>query len=158
MASMVVMQKVDLSGIDLNLLTLLEALLETRNVTRAGDRLDLSQPAASRALQRLRNAFGDPLFVRTPGGLIPTPRVEELREPLERALAQRTGPPLEHRLDDADVGPEVVGHQRVRDIRFAADIFQTDLVRRQVAKQPLGRIQQLLARQLRTAAAPDLLN
>jgi len=84
---MVVMQKVDLSGIDLNLLTLLEALLETRNVTRAGDRLDLSQPAASRALQRLRNAFGDPLFVRTPGGLIPTPRVEELREPLERALA-----------------------------------------------------------------------
>jgi DNA-binding transcriptional LysR family regulator len=81
------MQKVDLSGVDLNLLTLLEALFETRNVTRAGDRLDLSQPAASRALQRLRNAFRDPLFVRTPGGLIPTPRAEHLREPLARALA-----------------------------------------------------------------------
>jgi len=81
------MQKVDLSGVDLNLLTLLEALFETRNVTRAGDRLDLSQPAASRALQRLRNAIGDPLFVRTPRGLIPTPRAEHLREPLARALA-----------------------------------------------------------------------
>src|SRR5512141_1278547 len=87
MANIVAMRQVDLSGIDLNLLTLLEALFETGSVTRAGDRLDLSQPAASRALQRLRTAFGDPLFVRAPNGLIPTPRAESLREPLVRALA-----------------------------------------------------------------------
>jgi DNA-binding transcriptional LysR family regulator len=81
------MHQVDLTGIDLNLLKLLEALLDTRNVTRAGDRLDLSQPAASRALQRLRKALGDPLFVRGPDGLTPTPHAERLQEPLGRALA-----------------------------------------------------------------------
>jgi len=81
------MHKVDLSTLDLNLLTLLEALLATRNVTRAGDSVGLSQPAASRALQRLRAAFGDPLFIRSPAGLVPTPRAVALAEPLGRALA-----------------------------------------------------------------------
>lgn len=77
----------DLRGIDLNLLALLEALFETRNITRAGDRLDLSQPAASRALGRLRHALGDPLFVRGAAGLVPTPRAESLRGSLHEALA-----------------------------------------------------------------------
>jgi DNA-binding transcriptional LysR family regulator len=81
------MHQVDLSRVDLNLLTLLEALLATGNVTRAGDRLDLSQPAASRALGRLRRMLGDPLFVRGPQGLVPTRRTLALREPLAQALA-----------------------------------------------------------------------
>src|SRR5262249_8769291 len=50
-------------------------------------RLDLSQPAASRALQRLRKTFGDPLFVRGADGLVPTPHAERLHEPLIRALS-----------------------------------------------------------------------
>jgi DNA-binding transcriptional LysR family regulator len=81
------MHQVDLAAVDLNLLKLLEALFETRNVTRAGDRLDLSQPAASRALQRLRKTLGDPLFVRGAEGLVPTPHAARLQEPLARALA-----------------------------------------------------------------------
>src|SRR5260221_8949472 len=72
---------------DLNLLTMLEALFATRSVTQAGDRLDLSQPAASRALGRLRRMLGDPLFVRGSQGLVPTRHAESLREPLARALA-----------------------------------------------------------------------
>jgi len=87
MLNIIVMHQVDLAGIDLNLLKLLEALFDTRNVTRAGDRLDLSQPAASRALARLRKTLGDPLFVRAAEGLVATPRAERLREPLSRALA-----------------------------------------------------------------------
>jgi DNA-binding transcriptional LysR family regulator len=87
MTSIIGMHQVDLSGVDLNLLTLLEALLDTRSVTRAGDRLDLSQPAASRALARLRRMLGDPLFVRGAQGLVPTRRTLALREPLAQALA-----------------------------------------------------------------------
>jgi DNA-binding transcriptional LysR family regulator len=81
------MHQVDLRGVDLNLLTLLEALFETRSVTQAGDRLDLSQPAASRALGRLRRMLGDPLFVRGADGLVPTRHAETLRAPLAQSLA-----------------------------------------------------------------------
>jgi len=87
MDSIVYMHPTDLRGVDLNLLTLLEALFETRSVTQAGDRLDLSQPAASRALGRLRRTFADPLFVRAADGLVATRRAEALRAPLAQALA-----------------------------------------------------------------------
>jgi len=80
------MHQTHLHELDLNLLTLLEALFETKSVTAAGDRLDLSQPAASRALGRLRRMLGDPLFVRGAQGLIPTRHAQSLREPLSRAL------------------------------------------------------------------------
>lgn len=77
----------DLRQIDLSGLALLEALFETRNITRAGDRVDLSQPAASRALGRLRLALRDPLFVRGSAGLVPTPRAAALQPRLREALA-----------------------------------------------------------------------
>lgn len=64
--------------LDLNLLRLLVALQRTRSVTLAGEALALSQPAASNALARLRQHFDDPLYVRTPAGLVPTPRAEQL--------------------------------------------------------------------------------
>lgn len=80
------MQKSDLRDFDLNLLVALEALLEEKNVTRAAERLGLSQPAMSRALGRLRKGLGDPLLVRVPDGLAPTERAIALREPLARAL------------------------------------------------------------------------
>jgi len=66
------------AGLDLNLLVYLEAVLEERNVTRAGERLRVSQPAVSQALSRLRKHFDDPLLVRTG-------RVSELT-PLARSL------------------------------------------------------------------------
>ncbi len=72
---------------DLNLLVAFEALHRERNVTRAGRRLGLSQPATSAVLARLRAAFDDELFVRTPRGLEPTARAEALAGPIARALA-----------------------------------------------------------------------
>lgn len=75
-----------LAGIDLNLLTSLEALLEEQNVSRAARRLGVTQPAASHALNRLRELLGDPLLVRTPAGMQPTPRALELRPAVRAAL------------------------------------------------------------------------
>lgn len=73
---------------DLNLLVTFEALYRERNVTRAGKRLGLSQPATSAALSRLRAMFDDELFVRTPRGLAPTTKCEELAKPIAKALAE----------------------------------------------------------------------
>lgn len=71
-----------LARVDLNLLIALQVLLEERNVTRAAERLFITQPAMSKALQRLRNMFDDELFTRTAHGLIPTPKAEQLQAPL----------------------------------------------------------------------------
>ncbi len=75
-----------LARIDLNLLISLQVLLEERNVTRAAARLFVTQPAMSKALQRLRNMFDDELFTRTAHGLIPTPKAEQLQGPLNDVL------------------------------------------------------------------------
>ena len=74
--------------IDLNLLAQLCALLQTRSVTLAADRMGISQPAMSRSLAELRRLFGDPLLVRTRGGMLLTQRAEELAQPLQDWLAQ----------------------------------------------------------------------
>lgn len=63
---------------DMNLLLILHVLLEERSVTRTGERLGRTQSAVSNALRRLRDALEDPLLVRTPDGLSPTPRAAEL--------------------------------------------------------------------------------
>ena len=78
----------DLRRIDLNLLVILDALLSEQHVTRAAERLHLSQPAVSHALARLRDLLGDPLLVRAGAGLVPTSRALELMAPLTEALAQ----------------------------------------------------------------------
>jgi len=78
----------DLRRIDLNLLVILDALLSEQHVTRAAERLHLSQPAVSHALARLRDLLGDPLLVRQGGGLVATARALELAAPLADALAQ----------------------------------------------------------------------
>ncbi|QVK22836.1 LysR family transcriptional regulator [Shewanella dokdonensis] len=67
-----------LNQLDLNLLLAFDALMLERNVTRAAERLFISQPAMSHALNRLRTAFNDPLLVRTPQGMLPSPRAEKL--------------------------------------------------------------------------------
>lgn len=71
---------------DLNLLPPLVALLEEQHVSRAAERVRLSQPAMSRALQRLRRHFGDELLVRGPDGYSLTPRAERLRDQLTTAV------------------------------------------------------------------------
>lgn len=78
----------NLAAVDLNLLTAFEALMGERNVTRAGARIGLSQPAMSAALRRLRDLVGDPLLVRAGGAMHPTPRAIELAGPVHEALAQ----------------------------------------------------------------------
>lgn len=76
----------DTRNLDLGLLVTLEALLAERNVTRAAQRLNLSQPALSARLARLREAFGDPLLIPAQRGMILTQRAVELRQPLHEAL------------------------------------------------------------------------
>jgi DNA-binding transcriptional LysR family regulator len=75
-----------LSGIDLNLLVALDALLVESNVTRAAERTMVGQPAMSASLARLRRHFGDPLLVREGRRLVPTPLAESLAEPVREAL------------------------------------------------------------------------
>ena len=83
------------SLLDANLLRLFELLYDTRSVTRAAERLGLAQPTVSIWLAKLRRQLGDPLFVRTPSGMLPTPEADALiaivRQALEslRFLAER---------------------------------------------------------------------
>lgn len=72
--------------LDLNLLVILDALLDERNVTRAAARLGMSQPAVSAALARLRRQFGDPLFIRAQRGLIPTAKAVALAEAVKGVI------------------------------------------------------------------------
>ncbi len=81
----------NLNSLDLNLLVALDALLLEANVSRAAMRIGLSQPAASHALQRLRDLIGDPLLVRTGARMELTPRALALRGPLAQALDQVRG-------------------------------------------------------------------
>ena len=85
---------------DLNLLVALQILLEERNVTRAAERLSVSQPALSKTLQKLRDAFDDELFTRTAHGLVPTPRAEELAQELPSLLEK-----IEHVLGNEGFDP-----------------------------------------------------
>jgi DNA-binding transcriptional LysR family regulator len=75
-----------LGAIDLNLLVVFDAIMREKSVTRAGQRLGLSQPAMSHALTRLRHMLKDELFVRSPSGMMPTPRAEQLAAPVRIAL------------------------------------------------------------------------
>ena len=80
------MHQTNISNIDLNLLHALEALLEEGSVTRAAQSINLSQPAMSRALDRLRHVLKDPLLVRAGRGMVLTPRAENLKQPVRNAM------------------------------------------------------------------------
>lgn len=82
------MNTAHINSLDLNLLRVLDVLLEERNVTRAGQRLNLSQSAVSHALGRLRYALDDELLVRGSHGMTPTPRALELGPQIHAALNQ----------------------------------------------------------------------
>src|SRR5262245_11692416 len=77
-----------LSKVDLNLLVLFRAVLDEGHVGRAAARMHLTPSAVSHALSRLRDQLRDPLFLRTPKGVVPTARAMELSEPIGEILAQ----------------------------------------------------------------------
>jgi DNA-binding transcriptional LysR family regulator len=79
---------IDLSRADLNLLVLFAVVLEERHVGRAAERLNLSASAVSHGLGRLRRLLNDPLFLRTPRGVVPTARAAELAAPIADILAR----------------------------------------------------------------------
>lgn len=87
----------DTKKLDLNLLVTLEALLVEQNVTRAAERLHLSQPAVSAQLSRLRDLFDDPLLIPVQRGMTPTAKALELLDPLRLALDQVRATLGEHR-------------------------------------------------------------
>jgi DNA-binding transcriptional LysR family regulator len=89
---------VKVNRIDLNLLVYLDALLRERNVTQAANQLNLSQPAMSNGLRRLRELFNDPLLVRTSEGMTPTERALEL-EPVVREVLSKIDQAVQPRGD-----------------------------------------------------------
>src|ERR1700741_2045036 len=105
---------VELGAIDLNLLVVFDAVMQERNVTRAGQRLGLSQPAMSHALTRLRYMLKDDLFIRSPKGMLPTPRAEELAMPVRSALDG-----LQHSLEPSQFIPA----EATRRFRIAVDNY-----------------------------------
>jgi DNA-binding transcriptional LysR family regulator len=105
---------VKLGSIDLNLLVVFDAIMQERNVTRAGQRLGLSQPAMSHALTRLRYMLKDDLFVRSPKGMLPTPRAEQLALPVRTALDG-----LQHSLEPTQFVPS----KATRSFRVAVDNY-----------------------------------
>ncbi len=76
-----------LRHLDLNLLKAFDVLMDERSVTRAADRLAVSQPAVSGMMNSLRENFNDPLFIRARRGIVPTPRAEALAGSVKRLLA-----------------------------------------------------------------------
>jgi DNA-binding transcriptional LysR family regulator len=82
------LNEIDLSRTDLNLLVLFATVVEERNVGRAAAKLSLSPSAVSHGLKRLRRLFNDPLFLRTPKGVVPTVRAFELEDRVRDVLAR----------------------------------------------------------------------
>jgi DNA-binding transcriptional LysR family regulator len=91
---------------DLNLLIVFDAVMQERNLTRAGDRLGMSQPAVSHALSRLRHALKDDLLVRSPEGMRPTPRAERMLVPIQAALRE-----LQVTLEADEFDPSASSHE-----------------------------------------------
>jgi DNA-binding transcriptional LysR family regulator len=115
---------VKLGAIDLNLLVVFDAVMQERSVTRAGHRLGLSQPAMSHALTRLRHALKDDLFIRSPKGMVPTPRSEQLAVPIRAALDA-----LQHSLEPAQFDPATT----TRPFRVAVDNYAAVVLVRPIA-------------------------
>lgn len=115
--------------LDLNLLRALDALLDERNVTRAAQRLSLTQPAVSAMLTRLRESFDDPLFVRSQRGIVPTERALQLAAPLKQVLSD-----IEQMLQAPAFEP--------REAELTLTIASTDYALRAVVVPFLARLRQ----------------
>lgn len=76
-----------MDNVDLKLLTIFQEIYKTRSISQAAENLEMGQPAVSMSLAKFRKHFNDPLFVRTSGGMEPTPHAQELIQPVREALA-----------------------------------------------------------------------
>lgn len=121
----------NLASFDLNLLRVLDMLLREQNVSRAAERLALSQPAVSNSLSRLRLLFGDPLLVRVGRHMQPTPRALALEGPIRSALQQ-----IEQTLNTGETFNPRLSHQQIR-------IALTDFVEQLCMPPLLTRLQEL---------------
>ncbi|WP_437879435.1 LysR family transcriptional regulator [Pseudomonas sp. LRF_L74] len=130
----------DIRTLDLNLLKALDALLDECSVTRAASRLALTQPAVSGMLVRLRESFDDPLFIRAPRGLVPTPRALALASPVKRVLEDIEGLLQPERFEPATA-------------RLGMAIAATDYAQQTILVPFLARLR-LLAPGIRIAVKP----
>ena len=121
-----------LSRTDLNLLVALQVLLEEQSVTRAAERLFITQPAMSKTLHRLRELFGDPLFVRSGRSLVPTPRAEQLKQQLPFVLAAASALVSDNRFDPLTY----VGEIRLKTAEFIALQIVPRIIERLVIQAP----------------------
>jgi DNA-binding transcriptional LysR family regulator len=127
------MRVAQLGEIDLNLLPVLAALLDERHVSRAAERVNLSQPATSRALRRLREALGDELLIREPGGYQLTPRAERLRRQLTLVL-----PRLQEVISDQPFDPATAATTfRIAGLDWVLQILGPGLSQRVFTHSPL---------------------
>lgn len=110
--------------LDLNLLKVFDAVMTELNVTRAAQRLYMTQPAVSNALKRLRTLLNDELFVKVPSGVLPTPKAIEIWQPLRDALAQ-----IRHTIEPGDFDPAIATVTFTIAMNdFAANVFLPKLV------------------------------
>jgi DNA-binding transcriptional LysR family regulator len=118
------MSSMNWGAFDLNLLIVFDAVMQERSVTRAGQRIGLSQPAMSHALGRLRHMLKDELFIRAPDGMVPTPRAEALAQPLRNALSE-----MQYALEPAAFEPAAAERRFVLAVNnYAAVVLAPPLV------------------------------
>lgn len=130
--------RMNIASLDLNLLRVFNALMQERSVTRAGERIGLSQPAVSSALNRLRHIVGDQLFVREGNTMVPTPRALALGPAIRDAMASIDTVLSEH----SSFNPQTA----VRTFRIlGSDYFSTmlmpELSRRVLVQAPMVLLQ-----------------
>jgi DNA-binding transcriptional LysR family regulator len=133
---------VNLNTLDLNLFLVFRAIYVTRSVTAAGERLCMTQSAVSNALKRLRDRFNDPLFVRTPAGMQPTPMANQLIDLVEDGL-QRFMQAIERARNFDPAGTDRLFRLAVNDIGQL--VVLPGLVEAQRAAAPGARLETVLA-------------
>ena len=124
-----VIKRMNILKVDLNLLIYLDVLLREKNVTRAANQLNITQPAMSNGLKRLRNLFNDPILVRTSDGMVPTERAKVLGPAIRKILLE-----LEEALQGDDDFNEQ-NSQRVFRI-MASDYAASTLIPRLLKRSP----------------------
>lgn len=138
----------NLANIDLNLFIVFDAIYTEGNLTRAGQIMGITQPAASNALARLRDTFNDPLFIRTAQGMMPTPLAQNIITPVRSALHLLRGSVNNSRVFDASQASKTF---RLSMTDLIEDILLPATFQRLHKLAPNVRIESLLARRRETA-------
>ena len=126
------MHQSNLRAVDLNLLVVFQALMEQRSVTKAGEKIGLTQPAMSRAFGRIKDLFGDEILVRGPDGYQPTQRALQIFKELEATL-----PRISALIHKQDFNPsKAVATVRIAATDYAATVILSKLVRTLAMKAP----------------------